>query len=232
VDIDWCKEQLTSYVNMFHGNDEDQDYNWLHPDDLNRKLPVVKRILDAIREPTVLVGDYNSYDTYRQIKDAAYRGLGILDVWGEIEERLRPDTPQLAANLLHPWVWGPAQSLWDTAHYREAVQAAAVGVNANLQSLSGRRDLSDYKLVTELLTDKDPEPDKPRLRWPGRAGDEEVRSMQSGLRYFGSGCFQTIRNRSTHDLAEIPEAAALEQLASLSTFCRWVERCELHTADS
>lgn len=226
VDVEWAKEKLRAYVEAFTENDRDRSYDWHNADDLNRGLPTVKRILDAVKEPTAIFGGYD-YGTYKSVKDAANRGLGILDDWGVVEEKLQPDAPQLAADSLHDWVWAPARSLWNTAHFREAVQVAATSVNARLQSTSLRRDVSDSKLVQELFSDKPAEPGKARLRWPGNSNDENVRSMQSGIMHFGSGCFRAIRNKATHELTELSEQEALERLAALSLFCHWVQQCEL-----
>jgi hypothetical protein len=178
---------------------------------------------------------YSEYDLVQSASTKAItlavQTLALLDDAEEIEANLDPPGPRLSAGELHPWAWEAARSLWETGHYREAVQAAATSVNAHLQALAKRRDVSDYKLVTELFSEKDPEPGKPRLRWPGDPTDEEFKSMQAGLRSYGSSIFQVIRNRATHDLTELLEHEALERLAAMSLFCRWVtDGCRLDEA--
>ncbi|MFJ1760550.1 TIGR02391 family protein [Amycolatopsis sp. NPDC088138] len=77
-----------------------------------------------------------------------------------------------------------------------------------------------------------PKPSRPRLRWPTASTDDEFKSRQSGIRSFGSGVFQCIRNQVTHNLADITEQAALEGLTAMSLWCRWVEECSLEGACS
>ncbi len=159
------------------------------------------------------------------------QSLGILLRQNEIEENLSSPAPQLRADLLHPWVWDPAKSLWEAHHYREAVQAASTSVNAHIQALTDRRDVFDSDLITQCFSTNDPEPGKPRLRWPRDPTDAEFKAMQNGLRALGQGAFMTIRNRATHDLDELTEHEALERLATLSLLCRWIEACTLVQAD-
>jgi hypothetical protein len=131
---------------------------------------------------------------------------------------------------LHPWVWQAAASLWATNHRREAVQAAATLINAQTQTKVARRDLSDSDLMNQVFSKNDPEPGKARLRWPGDPSDIRVQSMNNGLRGYASGIFQTVRNAVTHDLTDIPEQEALEQLSALSLLARWIGQCDVVTA--
>lgn len=102
--------------------------------------------------------------------------------------------------------------------------------NSRLQEKLNRRDLSEVKLVREALSDKPPEPGKPRLRFPD-VGDEQTReSMRQGVMGFGAGCFQAIRNPVGHlpnDEHELSEQSALERLAALSLFVRWIDQAQV-----
>ncbi|PYE14990.1 uncharacterized protein Ymh [Williamsia limnetica] len=59
--------------------------------------------------------------------------------------------------------------------------------------------------------------------------------MLRGVRFFGCGCFGAIRNPLGHlpnDEIELDEQTALEQLAALSLFARWVDQADLEETTS
>jgi Protein of unknown function (Hypoth_ymh) len=149
--------------------------------------------------------------------DNEERVAGILGLQG----------PQMNATSLHSVVWNAAAALWDDGHVRQAVQTAATFANALVQAKIGRTDISDKALMTEAFSNNDPEPDKPRLRWPGDPRNQTVKSMNEGLRMLAPGVFATIRNPASHRTDEMDEQEALEQLAALSLLCRWVDQCEV-----
>ncbi len=76
---------------------------------------------------------------------------------------------------------------------------------------------------------KDPaKPGEPRLRL--RLGDESptAESLNRGVRALGEACFRAIRNPLAHETGpDLEDAEALEMLACLSRFARWVEEAEL-----
>ncbi len=129
-------------------------------------------------------------------------GLGILADRKEWAIRLAPDAPQLAADQVPPWVWEAARSLWESKHFRLAVQAGFTSLNAHLQAKVGRRDISDDKLITEVFRDGEPKPGQPRLRVPGDPQDQTVSSRQRGALHFGLGCAFAIRNPASHEDGE------------------------------
>ncbi|GAB3398981.1 TIGR02391 family protein [Flindersiella endophytica] len=239
MNIDWAREKITSYLGAVRRYDAELErshradgYSFPRPE-YEKALSLeiaAKAVMERIRpglEEFVLVNMGGASDAI----DSCIRALAILDQRAEIEENVGDAGPQLSAGTLHPWVWEVARSLWETRHYREAVQVAATSINAHLQDRSGRRELSDYKLTTELFSAKDPEPGKPRLRWPGDPAEENAKSMQSGLLGYGAGIFQCIRNPATHGLDELSESEALERLAAMSLLCHWIEQCKLVTAE-
>lgn len=232
VNKDWARTRLESYLEAVRtyqhpiqtGGGFDQDAYEV----AMKREPAAKAIMRRINP------DFQDYDLVQSAHTKAFtlavQSLALLDDAEEIEINLGTPGPRLEASEFHPWVWQAARSLWETGHYREAVQTAATSVNAHIQDRVGRRDVSDYKLTTELFSDRDPEPKKPRLRWPASPDEDEFKSMQAGIRSFGSGIFQCIRNRATHDLTELSEQAALERLAAMSLFCHWVETCSIEEA--
>lgn len=163
---------------------------------------------------------YNRWDDLRQ---------GLRIVAGEIENAafiadvVGPQGPQLAAQRFHPWVWTSAERLWSDGHRRAAVQTAGASVEQQL-----RAKLDDHKQSAKNLCDAfkldQPKPDQPRLRLGGYAdGTADQVSAHEGAQFFGRGCFQAIRNLSSHSADEMPEQEALEQLAALSVLARWVD---------
>ncbi|MGK4583520.1 TIGR02391 family protein [Kitasatospora sp. HPMI-4] len=153
--------------------------------------------------------------------------IGIIQDADEVARHLGPSGPKLPASSLHPWVWDSAKSLWETKHYREAVQTAATSINYHLQRRSGRMDVSDLDLLNQLLSEKAPEPGKPRLRWLADPMTDEFKSMMGGLRGMSQGIFQCIRNRATHDVTPLAEAEALERLTAMSLLCNLLDKCQL-----
>ena len=132
---------------------------------------------------------------------------------------------------LHPWVWSGASSLWQSGHYRSAVEDAAKKVNAETQNKVGRRDLSETKLFQESFSDKSAEKGKARLRRMANDGSETYRSVQRGAMALAEGIYAGIRNPFGHgDPEDIDEQVALEYLAALSVLARWVDDSTLETA--
>ncbi|WP_157183888.1 TIGR02391 family protein [Nocardia takedensis] len=161
-------------------------------------------------------------------RNAASRLLGRLGNRDELLARLgEPDpSPRITASSLHHLIWDSAKVQWSTGHRHEAVLAAAKAVNSALQTKIGRRDVSESDLVKQAFSDKAPEAGKPRLRFTAIADEQTAKSMQAGVLEFGSGCFRAIRNPVGHlpnDEVELDEQTALERLAALSLFARWVD---------
>jgi Protein of unknown function (Hypoth_ymh) len=156
---------------------------------------------------------------------------GILVTGAETRAHLGSTAPVMAADGLHPSVWGAAQSLWADGHHGQAVQRAATFINADVQDRIGRTDISDSDLMAQAFSLDAPAPGKARLRWPGKEDDQTVRSMRTGILNFSQGCFKAIRNPATHGTEELPMQICLEHLATLSTLARWIEECEVISAD-
>lgn len=155
--------------------------------------------------------------------------IGRLLSDAEIDEILEPEGPRLSAKDLHPWVWHAAVDLWSDGYHREALQTAATAVfDRHLPAKLGIQ-MKPADLVGIAFSLDPPAPDKPRLRMTGfQEGTDSWKNAHEGARYLGIGCVKAIRNLSTHEL-EHKEQRALEQLACLSTFARWVSEAELVT---
>lgn len=164
--------------------------------------------------------------------DLARRALGKLETADETAKYIKgTSAPTMSADSLHPLIWEAASKLWLGKHHGQAVQRSATFLNAHLQDLTGRRDVSDSALMAETFSANPARPGKPRLRWPGDDADLTVKAMRAGLLQFSQGCFMAIRNPATHSTAELTPQEALEQLAILSTLARWIDQCELVETD-
>ncbi|WP_336698623.1 TIGR02391 family protein [Curtobacterium sp. USHLN213] len=154
--------------------------------------------------------------------------LGRLITQEETRAHIRGSAaPAMSADALHPIVWGAAQNLWNDGHHSAAVQRAATFLNAHVQDLVSRTDISDRDLMGQAFSLGPPEPGRPRLRWPGADTDLTVKAMRGGILSFSQGVFGAIRNPATHSTEEIPKQVGLEQLATLSTLARWIDTCEV-----
>ncbi|RIR86658.1 hypothetical protein D2E66_03260 [Mycobacteroides abscessus] len=163
----------------------------------------------------------------------ARRALGHIGTASEAAKHISgTSAPTMAADSLHPLVWDAAAKLWRDEHYSAAVQRAATFLNAHVQDLTGRRDVSDRDLMAQVFSNDPPGEGKPRLRWPGNDTDLTVKAMRTGLLQFGQGCFAAIRNPATHGTTEMAAQVALEQLAVLSTLARWIDQCQLLEAQA
>lgn len=196
----------------------------------------IRPILDALYTEWRTENPMRKSFEFAQERDACMRLLARIASHEEIANLLGDSaaSPQLAASSMHEKVWGAARTQWSTGHRHEAVLAAAKAVNSLLQQKVGRRDLSESKLVRETFSNKPAEPGKPRLRFQGVADDQTRESLRQGAMDFGAGCFAAIRNPVGHlpnDQLELPEQDALERLAALSLFSRWIDESSVELAD-
>jgi len=188
---------------------------------------VIARINETDVSPRLIGPDVSGFvEVQKGISEARY-ALGRLRTGAETTEKLGSTAPTMKADLLHPDIWDAAEKRWVAGHYSDAVQRAASALNASVQNLVSRYDVSDSDLMAQAFSLSPPEAGKPRIRWPGDDTDLTVKSMRSGILSFSQGIFKAIRNPATHLTTEIPKQDALEQLAALSTLARWIDRCRV-----
>lgn len=145
----------------------------------------------------------------------------------EVNANLMPDAPSLAADGLHPSIWAPASSIWATGQFAAAIQGAAIALSAHIQQKAGST-LRDGKLAAQVFSSEPPKTGQPRLHFPGRAPhDESWMSRQRGLHLLAQGAFAGIRNLVSHEVVDLTESEALEQMAVLSIVARWVDETEI-----
>lgn len=191
---------------------------------------VVEQILDRALPGWRVKIEPDSSGRWKQHREAAQRAVVQLRDGAELAALLGDDAPSLSASGFHPWVWEGARGLWQSGHYREAVHAAAVRVNAETQAKLSRRDTSETDLLRQALSSDDPKAGAPRLRPRGDDGGKTALSVRRGVMAFAEGCFAGIRNPASHDDGDLDEQVALEQLAAFSVLARWIDEATLLTA--
>lgn len=160
-----------------------------------------------------------------QLRHAFEEALVRHSLTAQTTNAAAPGSEPVAVNesAFHPWVSDPARDLWGNGHHREAVQAAATNLNEMVQEKLGRDDISDKNLIAQAFSNDDPEPGKPRFRYPD-LNAPSAESMRAGASGLGLACFTAIRNVTSHKMRGPEKQERLEQLAALSLFARWVER--------
>lgn len=157
------------------------------------------------------------------------RAIGLVEDQEEWAVRLGPDTPVLRADLLHPWVWDPAKTFWESKHFQKAVDVAANSINAHTQTLIERDDIADADLMNQAFTEK-PKPGEKYLRLPGDPNNKTVKSRNNALRPYAFACFAGMRNPAVHEHGgSWTEEKAFEYLVALSVLARWAEECDVLT---
>lgn len=196
-----------------------------------KRAQVTEQILDRV------LPDWRSLEVRTGRKkwalhhEASLRARENLRRKEEIRTNLGDNAPELSASNLHGWVWSGAASLWQSGHYREAVEAAIRKLNAETQNTLGRRDVSETDLFNQAFSEQAPAVGKPRLLRMKSDGSTTFRSVQRGARMFAEGVFAGIRNPLAHEAHhEMPEQQALEYLAALSVLARWVDESTLEVA--
>ncbi|MFD4757190.1 TIGR02391 family protein [Streptomyces sp. NPDC058426] len=183
---------------------------------------------DVEREETEHEASY-----WYRVRTAAAQALGMASSAEEIAAFLRPVSPSIAADSLHPWVWEPAAPLWAAEARQDAVLAAARTLNRRLQQKLDRHDIGETDLCMQAFDPQDAQSGKLRLRFPGDRATQTWRARQQGAKYFGAGVFLAIRNVAAHEEAvSWSRQDALEHLAALSVLARWIEECTAETASS
>jgi uncharacterized protein (TIGR02391 family) len=201
--------------------------------EFKRRMPQVVRVLVKADEyaAKAFTGSAPS-DYWPGTREALEQGIYTLKSQEKIAQALGPPPgPRMRADGLHTHVWDPAKSLWASNHRAQAVQMAAVSVNAMLQDKLGRRDISETDLVRQAFSKDEPKEGAPRLRLMADDGSKTYRSIHEGAASFGAGCFMALRNPLAHDPQdELGEQEALEQLAAFSILARWIEQARVDDA--
>ncbi|MDF3313579.1 TIGR02391 family protein [Rhodococcus sp. T2V] len=157
---------------------------------------------------------------------------------GEAESATDVGAPGFAPSELHRTIWGAAAAHWTTHQYRVAVREAAEALTVEWKTRLGRNDVDDTVFWQQTLAPGDPQPQKPKLAWPGDPLDKTTKSMRGGLEplakslnQLATGLNLTVRNVTTHTRDELSEQEAMERLAAYSYLARLLDRCEVRDHD-
>ncbi|MBF6188924.1 TIGR02391 family protein [Nocardia farcinica] len=241
MNIEWALKELDKFIEqtvMRNGSGSSggavvitaRNYTAASDADVTRQAQVVEKIFDRIIPNWRTEIENSKNNRWTRHREAAIRAREELIRKQEIEENLGENAPMISAADLHPWVWSGAKSLWQSGHFRSAVEDAAKKVNAETQNKVERRDISETKLFQESFSDKAAEPGKKRLRRMQPEVSDTYRSVQRGAMALAEGIYAGIRNPFNHeDPKDIDEQVALEYLAALSVLARWVDQSEVES---
>lgn len=244
LDTDWAIKSLREFI---HATDQvayDNTGGGVFVFGTHQRVPdakaaelayVAEQILDRVLPEWRSADDGSSKKSqkarWKHLRDWASRGIAALEREAELQENLGDSAPRVSAGDFHSWIWSGASSLWQSGHYREAVEGAIRKLNAETQNKLGRRDISETDLFTQAFSEQSPTTKSPRLYRMPDDGSKTFKSVQRGARMFAEGVFAGIRNPLSHEAdQEMPEQQALEYLAALSVLARWVDESTVEVA--
>ena len=240
INVDWAVKQLDDFIvasstHFKNGPPGTVGFGSFETtasdDEVIRKAQVVEKILDQVVKGWRNLEVNVTKKKWERHRQASVRAREELLRQEEIRKNLGDDAPEISAARLHPWVWSGAASLWQSGHFRSAIDDAAKKVNAETQNKVGRRDVSGTKLFQEVFSLDPSAVKKPRLRRMANDGSDTFKSVQRGAMAFAEGIYAGIRNPLNHeDPKDLDEQVALEYLAALSVLARWVDESSLETA--
>lgn len=226
---DFIKATTVTYVPSPPGSAGFHSYKTAaSEDEVVKRAQVVEQILDRVVpgwRSEIKKKDRQKWSVHYEASIRAREAIIRAD---EVRKNLGEDAPDLSAAELHPWIWSGASSLWQSGHYREAVEGAIKKLNAETQNKVARRDLSETKLLQASFSTDAPDAGKARLRRMKDDGSDTYRSVQRGAMALAEGVFAGIRNPLSHEVdQELSEQEALEYLAALSVLARWVDASDM-----
>lgn len=200
--------------------------------EVTKQAQVIEQILDRVIPAWRQDYPANKTNRWTGHREAVIRAKEQLLRETEIRENLGDDAPEISAANLHPWVWSGAASLWQSGHFRSAVEDAAKKVNAETQNKIGRRDVSETDLFRQAFSLDAPAANKARLRRMEDDGSDTYKSVQRGAMALAEGIYAGIRNPLSHEPdQDLGEQVALEYLAALSVLARWVDDATVEMAE-
>lgn len=226
---DFIKATTVTYVPSPPGSVGFHSYKMTAAEDeVVKRAQVVEQILDRVVpgwRSQIKKKDRQKWSVHYEASIRARESLVRAD---EVRRNLGEDAPDLSAAELHDWVWSGAKSLWQSGHYREAVEGAIKKLNAETQNKVGRRDVSETNLFKQAFSTDDATPGKARLRRMAPDASDTYKSVQRGAMAFAEGVFAGIRNPLSHEADhELSEQESLEYLAALSVLARWVDESQV-----
>lgn len=200
-------------------------------DEVQKLAHIAEQIMDRVTPGWRSLDVNTKPNKWVRHRAAAIRAKEALERQAEISEHLGENAPEISAARLHPWVWEGARALWQSGHYRSAVEDALKKVNAETQNKVQRRDISETKLFQESFSENPPQMGKPRLRRMVNDGSDTYKSLQRGAMALAEGIDAGIRNPLNHEApSDLSDQVALEYLAALSVLARWVDEADVEEA--
>ncbi|NEW35799.1 restriction endonuclease [Nocardia cyriacigeorgica] len=242
MNVDWALNELDKFITMTvmrNGSGSSggavvitsRTYTAATDAEVTKQAQVVEKILDRVIPGWRTDIENSKNNRWTRHREAAIRAREELVRAEEVRENLGENAPDLSAADLHPWIWSGAKSLWQSGHYREAVEGAIRKLNAEAQNKVGRRDISETNLFKQAFSMDQPKADATRLRRMKDDGSDTYKSVQRGAMTFAEGLFAGIRNPLSHEAEqELSEQEALEYLAALSVLARWVDQSDVEAA--
>jgi hypothetical protein len=239
MNTEWALKELEKFIdqtvmrNASGGGFITTDDVTAAPDaEVTKQAQVVEQILDRVIPRWSSRYNDTRNNRWTGHREAAIRAREALLRKQELDENLGENAPELSAAELHSWIWSGASSLWQSGHFREAVEGAIRKLNAETQNKVGRRDVSETDLFKQAFSLDDPRAGKTRLRRMNDDGSDTYRSVQRGAMNLAEGVFAGIRNPLSHEAdQELSEQEALEYLAALSVLARWVDAATVERAE-
>ncbi len=171
---EWAIDQLDTFIRMAesHPVESPRSTRGSFPrmtrstpeDEITAQARVVEKIIDRVTPGWRNLNVSTAMNRWERHRAAAIQAREEVRRAEEFEENLGDTAPKLCAAELHDWIWDGARSLWQSEHYREAVEGAARTLNARTQQKDDRRNLSETKLYQEVFRVEAAEPGRPRLR--------------------------------------------------------------------
>lgn len=190
---DFIKATAVTYVESPPGSVGFHSYKTAQPEvEIVKRAQVVEQILDRVVpgwRDSIEKKDRQKWSIHHEASVRAREALLRAD---EVRKNLGDDAPEISAANLHPWVWSGAASLWQSGHFRSAVEDAAKKVNAETQNKIGRRDVSEGDLFVQAFSSDPAKPGANRLRRMKPDGSKTYESMQRGARSFAEGIYAGI----------------------------------------
>ncbi|MFF2517424.1 TIGR02391 family protein [Streptomyces sp. NPDC058086] len=241
VDHAYAIETLTKFLDGVNQHLSDLDSanmrEGVTPTDAPQELELEEvraRLIESAYVPNLggyAADEWSQRQRWWTAREAAVQALGRAQSAEEIAAFLRPASPSIAADDLHPWVWEPAAQLWAAGARQDAVLTAARTVNRRLQQKLNRHDIGETDLCMQSFDMKAPTEGKPRLRFGGDRSTPTWKARQDGAKYTSAGAFLAIRNLAAHeDEVSWTQQEALEYLATFSVIARWIDECMVETA--
>lgn len=233
VNLEWMRDILNQYVRLAGSISDAHEQGvpeGAHKeyDALQRLLYPVRAIIEKLNQPPVNAGlaQHDSSDEAWFWQRNGQQAEGVLEHLDAVAAMNRTDSPTLAAEALHPWVWNAAASFWAAGQHASAAETGAKALTAFIQQKSGSK-LADRELAADLFSQK-AKAGTTRLWLVGDREHDTWKSRQDGLHNLAMGAYSGIRNVAAHSIETgWTEQEALEYLAVLSTVARWADETEV-----